>query len=64
MEILDYLLEEQYTKLPTPLQDKAFLLEKKNLLATQIGSIAPNFSWEENGETLALSKLMESEYYL
>lgn len=64
MEVLDYLLEEQYTKLPTPLQDKAFLVEKKNLLATQIGSIAPNFSWEENGETLALSKLMGSEYYL
>ncbi len=64
IEILDFLLLEHYTNLPAPLQDKAFLVEKKNLLATQIGSIAPNFSWEENGETLTLSKLKGSEYYL
>lgn len=34
LKILDYLLEDQYKKLPLPLQKEEFYIEKKNLLAT------------------------------
>ncbi|MBT4869429.1 MAG: TlpA family protein disulfide reductase, partial [Polaribacter sp.] len=64
LKILDYLLEDQYKKLPLPLQKEEFYIEKKNLLATQIGRMAPDFSWKENGEIVALSKLNKSQYYL
>ena len=64
LKILDYLLEYQYKKLPIPLQKEEFYIEKKNLLATQIGRMAPDFSWKENGEIVALSKLNKSQYYL
>lgn len=64
LKILDYLLEDQYKKLPLTLQKEEFYIEKKNLLATQIGRMAPDFSWKENGEIVALSKLNKSQYYL
>ena len=64
LKILDYLLEDQYKKLPLTLQKEEFYIEKKNLLATQIGRMAPDFSWKEDGETLTLSKLNKSQYYL
>ena len=64
LKILDYLLEDQYKKLPLTLQKEEFYIEKKNLLATQIARTAPDFSWKEDGETLTLSKLNKSQYYL
>jgi thiol-disulfide isomerase/thioredoxin len=63
-EVLNYLLEEQYKKLPITLQEEEFIIEKKNLLATQIGRIAPDFSWKKNGKTLELSTLNDGQYYL
>ncbi len=63
-EVLNYLLEEEYKKLPITLQEEEFIIEKKNLLATQIGRIAPDFSWKKNGKTLELSTLNDGQYYL
>jgi len=46
------------------LQDKKFKTEKLALFATEIGRIAPDFSWTEKGKKLQLSSLNEAENYV
>jgi thiol-disulfide isomerase/thioredoxin len=64
LESIDYLLENQYKKLPKSIQDQEFVAQKKKLFAAEIGRIAPDFSWTENGKTLQLSTLNNAENYL
>ena len=64
LESIDYLLESQYKKLPKSIQDQEFVTQKKKLFAAEIGRIAPDFSWTENGKTLQLSTLNSAENYL
>ena len=64
LEIIDYLFENHYNKLPEDLKDQKFKAEKKALFATEIGRIAPDFSWKENGKTLKLSTLNDAEKYV
>lgn len=64
LEIIDYLFESHYNKLPTAVQDKKFKDEKLALLAAEVGRIAPDFSWQENGRTLKLSTLNDAETYV
>ncbi|TMM29871.1 redoxin domain-containing protein [Polaribacter aestuariivivens] len=64
LELIDFLFENHYEKLSENLQNKDFLKEKKALFATEIGRIAPDFSWKENGKNLALSTLNEAENYV
>ena len=44
--------------------DDKFKTEKLKLLATTIGSIAPDFSWIENGKEFQLSTLNEAKNYV
>ena len=64
IEILDYLFEKQYKKLPEGLQNKKFIEEKKTLFAAEVGRIAPDFSWKENGKNFKLSTLNEAKNYV
>ena len=64
LELIDYLFENHYNKLPENLQDKKFKDEKLTLLAAEVGRIAPDFSWKENGKALKLSTLNDAENYL
>lgn len=64
IEIIDYLFKFHYNKLPKTLQDQKFISEKEALFAAEIGRIAPDFSWEENGKTLKLSTLNDAEKYV
>lgn len=64
LEIIDYLFENHYNKLPETLQSQKFKSEKIALFASEIGRIAPDFSWKENGKTLKLSTLNDSEKYV
>jgi thiol-disulfide isomerase/thioredoxin len=64
LEIIDYLFEEHYNKLPITLQDKKFKEEKMALFETEVGRIAPDFSWQENGKNLKLSTLNDAENYV
>ncbi|QNM84951.1 TlpA family protein disulfide reductase [Polaribacter pectinis] len=64
LELLDYLFESHYKKLPEGLQNKNFINEKMALFATEIGRTAPDFSWIENGKNLTLSKLDEAKNYV
>jgi thiol-disulfide isomerase/thioredoxin len=64
LEIIDYLFENHYKKLPETLQNQKFKEEKTALFASEIGRIAPDFSWKENGKTLKLSTLNDAEKYV
>jgi len=64
LEIIDYLFENHYNKLPINLQDTKYANEKKALFAAEIGRIAPDFSWDENGKNLKLSTLNDAENYV
>ncbi|WP_223269108.1 MULTISPECIES: TlpA family protein disulfide reductase [unclassified Polaribacter] len=64
LEIIDYLFENHYNKLPENLQNKQFIAEKLALFSAEIGRVAPDFSWNENGKTLKLSALNDAENYV
>lgn len=64
LEIIDYLFENQYNKLPINLQDATFKKEKLALFTTEIGRIAPDFSWTEKGKKMQLSTLTDASQYV
>ena len=64
LDLIDYLFETYYNKLPANIQDKNFKKAKQALFAAEVGRIAPDFSWKENGKELKLSKLDDAENYL
>ena len=64
LELIDYLFENHYNKLPINVQSKKFKEDKLSLFAAEIGRTAPDFSWKENGKTLTLSKLNDAQNYL
>ncbi|SDS56279.1 AhpC/TSA family protein [Polaribacter sp. KT25b] len=64
LEIIDYLFENHYNKLPETLQSQKFKSEKIALFASEIGRIAPDFSWKENGKSFKLSTLNDAEKYV
>ena len=64
LELIDYLFENHYNKLPINVQSKKFKEDKLLLFAAEIGRTAPDFSWKENGKTLTLSKLNDAQNYL
>jgi thiol-disulfide isomerase/thioredoxin len=63
-KMIDFLFKNYYDALPKSLQNVTFKTEKIKLLATAIGSIAPNFSWKEHGKDYQLSTLNEAKNYL
>lgn len=64
LDIIDYLFEEHYYKLPKTLQNAKFKNDKMALFAAEVGRIAPDFSWTENGKSLKLSTLNDAENYV
>jgi thiol-disulfide isomerase/thioredoxin len=62
--MIDFLFENYYDKLPKSLQNEKFKSEKLSLLASEVGRIAPDFSWKENGKNLKLSTLNEAKNYV
>ncbi len=64
LEIIDYLFENHYNKLPVSLQDVKYKKEKLALFAIEVGRTAPDFSWQENARNLKLSTLNDAENYI
>lgn len=62
--MVDFIFENYFDKLPETQQNKEFKKEQLQNLLVEIGRIAPNFSWNNNGEQLSLSKLNEAENYI
>ena len=64
VEMVDHLLNDYYKKLPLQFQDQKFIDDKVTTLAAEIGRIAPNFSWQENGKTMDLKSLADGDQYV
>ena len=64
LQLVDYLFENHYNKLPEAVQDNVYKKEKLALLAAEVGRIAPDFSWEEKGKKFKLSTLNDAESYV
>ena len=62
--LVDHVKEYYYNKLPEEFKSEKFLATVKDMLKTAIGSVAPNFSLKEDGETTDLLQLTEAENYI
>lgn len=63
-EIVDYLSEKYYTKLPVSLQDAEFKIMISDFFKTTIGQPAPDISWDVYGKKYDLYQLPENDYYI
>lgn len=63
-EIVNFLFESYYNKLPKENQNAEFKTKISKQLVTAIGNVAPDFSWKENGKTMKLSELSDGSSYL
>ena len=61
VNMVEWVIEDKYVKLPYELQDNEFLADVRATLATALGAIAPNFSWEENGQSVSLSDVYQKK---
>nr|WP_299031324.1 TlpA disulfide reductase family protein [uncultured Tenacibaculum sp.] len=61
---VDWMFEEYFDELPDEDQDAEFKKEKLDILLATVGRVAPDFSWEENGQEFKLSTLNDAEKYL
>jgi len=60
----DYILKNQFTKLPISLQDYEFKAMVLDLLKTTVGVKAPDIVWEDKGTHKNLYSLKGEKYYL
>lgn len=63
-EMVNYVLENYYNKLPGSLQDNAFRYQILSQVKTAIGKKAPNILWEENGVSKDLYGMSDADYYM
>lgn len=61
---VDWMFSEYYDKLPEASQDAEFKKEKLDILQATVGRIAPDFSWDEAGQEVKLSRLDDGKKYL
>ena len=64
IEIVDYIFDNYYKKLPEALQSEKFTTEILVKLAVEIGRIAPDFSWKEDESEYSLATLKGAKYYV
>ena len=62
--LVDHVKENYYNKLPEEFKSTKFLTTINDLLKTAIGSVAPNFSLKEDGESKDLLQLKDAENYI
>lgn len=63
-QLVRFILEQYYTKLPEESIDQKFKKELEAQLKTAIGSKAPPIVWQENGQEQRLYDLMGADYYV
>ena len=62
--LVDYLFENHFDKLPQESKNIEFKEKTLSDLRAEIGRIAPDFSWKENGKTMKLSELNDGKNYV
>ncbi len=63
-EIVDYIFENHYAKLPVELQDMEFKLMINDFFKTAIGQPAPDIKWDVYGKKFSLYTLPKNSYYV
>ncbi|GGG91896.1 hypothetical protein GCM10011416_05840 [Polaribacter pacificus] len=61
---VDYLMSSYYDPLPKNIKDQEFLALVKEKTIVEVGRIAPDISWTENGKNYKLSTLKEASNYV
>jgi len=64
IELVNYLLDEHYARLPIDLQKSAYPKETRAKLKVVVGAIAPEIVWEEENTTKKLSELNTHKNYV
>jgi thiol-disulfide isomerase/thioredoxin len=64
LELIDFLFDNHYNKLPINIQNTKFKTDKLALFAAEVGRVAPDFSWTEKGNSIKLSTLNDAEHYV
>lgn len=62
--LIDYIIENLYSKLPIEYQKSSDIAQIQDLVKLAIGKIAPDFSWEENGSENSLYKIDKAATYI
>jgi len=64
VEVIEYLIEKHYLKQEEKYKDQKFIDEIKLKIKLAVGKAAPDFSWEEEGTKVWLSKMDNAEKYV
>ncbi len=64
VKLVNFLMEEYYSKLPTEFKDPQFIAKIKGTLKTTLGIIAPEISLNVDGQTILLSELNIADKYV
>ncbi|MHB1148000.1 MAG: TlpA family protein disulfide reductase, partial [Lutibacter sp.] len=64
MPLIDFVLDNLYSKLPANYKDEALVEEMQSKIKLAIGNKAPEITWEENGKQRKLSELKAAENYI
>lgn len=63
-EMVNYMLNNHYDKLPSALQDVGFIKHVLSEIKTAVGKKSPNITWKENGADESLYNLDGADYYI
>jgi len=64
VEMINFVIDRYYKNLPQAYQNKELIKKTESTLLTALGSIAPDFSWESDGETRSLHGLSGTDYFI
>ena len=64
VEMINFVMERYYKNLPKAYQNQELIKKTESTLLTALGSIAPDFSWESDGQTKSLYGLSGTDYFI
>jgi len=64
VEMINFVLEDHYKDLPKEYQNEELIRRTEATLKTALGSVAPDFSWENDGKNYSLHELSGTDYYI
>lgn len=63
-EMVDFVTNGYYNKLPKEFQDSAFIFKIESAMKTAVGKKAPDFAWKENESQKSLYGSIDHDYYI
>jgi len=64
VEMINFVMDTHYKSLPEAYQNQELIKKTESTLLTALGSIAPDFSWESDGESKSLYGLSGTDYFI